>query len=200
MPTLISAIIQPTLTGITAQAASASTQVTSGASRNALVGAVRNGRLREDEFQQVGEGLKQPPRADNVRTATQLHRRPDLAVGQQDIGDANQQARRAASTLCATMTTSGQDRPYRTPPNRYWKEGHRLTPPPSVTATPSSDRRTFRHDGRCTRNRVRPDRSLQSATRTAVFPSCRPSSGQLADVGRIARRDRDRSPADADAP
>ncbi len=34
MPTLMSAITQPALTGITAQAASASTQVTSGASRN----------------------------------------------------------------------------------------------------------------------------------------------------------------------
>src|SRR6266568_1588139 len=34
MPTLISAITQPALTGITAQAASASVQVTSGASKN----------------------------------------------------------------------------------------------------------------------------------------------------------------------
>ena len=33
IPTLMSAMTQPTLTGITAQAASASTQVTSGASR-----------------------------------------------------------------------------------------------------------------------------------------------------------------------
>ena len=58
---------------------------------HALVGAGRNDRLLEDEFQQVGEGLEQAPGADDVRAATQLDGRPDLAVGEKDIGDEKQQ-------------------------------------------------------------------------------------------------------------
>ena len=58
---------------------------------DALVGAGRNDRLLEDEFQQVGEGLQQAPRADHVGAAAQLHRRPDLAVGIEDVGDEDQQ-------------------------------------------------------------------------------------------------------------
>ena len=48
---------------------------------DALIGAGRNDRLLEHEFQQIGEGLPQSPRADHVRPAPHLHRRPDLAVG-----------------------------------------------------------------------------------------------------------------------
>ena len=58
---------------------------------HALVGAGRNDRLLEHEFQQVGEGLQQAPRADHVRAAPDLHRRPDLAVGEQHVGDRDQQ-------------------------------------------------------------------------------------------------------------
>ena len=58
---------------------------------DALVGARRDDRLLEDEFQKVGERLQQPPRTDDVRAAAQLHRRPDLAVGIEDVGDEDQQ-------------------------------------------------------------------------------------------------------------
>ena len=88
----MSAITQPALTGITAQAASASTQVTSGASRNTplLAPAGITGSL-SDEFQQVGERLEQAPGPDHVGAAPDLHRRPDLAVGEQHVGDGDQQ-------------------------------------------------------------------------------------------------------------
>jgi hypothetical protein len=59
---------------------------------HALVGARRDDRLLEDELQQVGEALQQAEGADHVRAAAQLHRRPDLAVGEQDEGDEDQQA------------------------------------------------------------------------------------------------------------
>ena len=58
---------------------------------HALVGAGRDDRLLEDELQQVGEGLQQAPGTDHVRAAAQLHRRPDLAVGIEDVGDEDQQ-------------------------------------------------------------------------------------------------------------
>ena len=58
---------------------------------DALVGAGRDDRLLEHELQQVGEGLQQAPGADDVRPAAQLHRRPDLAVGIEEVGDEDQQ-------------------------------------------------------------------------------------------------------------
>ena len=58
---------------------------------HALVGAGRDDRLLEHELQQVGEGLQQAQRADDVGAAAQLHRRPDLAVGVEDVGDEDQQ-------------------------------------------------------------------------------------------------------------
>ena len=86
------AITQPASTGITAQAASASTQVTSGAKQeHALVGAGRDHRLLEHEFEEIGEGLQQSPWADHVGAAADLHRRPDFAVGEQHIGHGDQQ-------------------------------------------------------------------------------------------------------------
>ena len=58
---------------------------------HALVGAGGNDRLLQHELQKVGEGLEQAPGADHVGSAPDLHRRPDLAVGQQDVGDRDQQ-------------------------------------------------------------------------------------------------------------
>ena len=58
---------------------------------DALVGARRDDRLLEDELQQVGEALQQAEGADDVRAAAHLHRRPDLAVGVEDVGDEDQQ-------------------------------------------------------------------------------------------------------------
>ena len=57
----------------------------------ALVRAVRNHRLLQHEFDQVGEALPQAPGTDDIRPATQLHRRPDLAVGEKDVSDEDQQ-------------------------------------------------------------------------------------------------------------
>ncbi len=59
--------------------------------KHALVGAGRNDRLLQHELQQVGEGLEQAPWPDHVGTAPDLHRRPDLAVGEQDVGDRDQE-------------------------------------------------------------------------------------------------------------
>src|SRR6185312_2482006 len=39
----------------------------------------------------VGERLEQTPRADHIRTAPDLHRSPDLAVGEENVGDRDQQ-------------------------------------------------------------------------------------------------------------
>ena len=41
--------------------------------------------------EQVGEGLKQAERANDVGPTPDLHRRPDLAVSQQDIGNCDQE-------------------------------------------------------------------------------------------------------------
>ncbi len=80
------------LTGITAQAASAHVAVDQRRQQeHALVGARRDDRLLEHELQQVGERLQQAERPDDVGTAAQLHRRPDLAVHEQQEGDAEQQ-------------------------------------------------------------------------------------------------------------
>jgi hypothetical protein len=92
MPTLMSAITQPASSGITAQAASASTDRDQRRQQeHDLVGARRDDRLLEHELEQVGEGLQQAEGADDVGAAAQLHRRPDLAVGEQDEGDEDQQ-------------------------------------------------------------------------------------------------------------
>ncbi len=72
----------PGRAGSTAQAESASTADTSGASRNTplLAPAGIIGSLKTN-FRQVGEGLQQAEGTDDVRAAAQLHGRPDLAVG-----------------------------------------------------------------------------------------------------------------------
>ena len=85
MPTLTLATAQPSLTGMTAQAAKRQHRRNQRRQQeHALVGAGRNDRLLEDELQKIGEGLEQPEGTDDVRTAAQLHRRPDLAVGKQN--------------------------------------------------------------------------------------------------------------------
>ena len=83
---------QPASSGITTQAESASSD---GDQRREqehdLVGAGRDHRLLEHELQQVGEALQQAERADDVGAAAHLHGRPDLAVGEQDVGGEDQQ-------------------------------------------------------------------------------------------------------------
>ena len=88
MPTLMSATTQPSPTGTTAQAAKASVAVTSGARRKITLLAP-DGMIDflEHELERVGEGLQQAEGADDVRAAAHLHRRPDLAVGEQDERD-----------------------------------------------------------------------------------------------------------------
>jgi hypothetical protein len=92
MPTLMSAITQPSATGITAHAASASDTETSGASRkmpllepDGITGSLRT------NFSRSAKRLQQAPRANDVGAAAQLHGGPDLAVGIEDIGDEDQQ-------------------------------------------------------------------------------------------------------------
>ena len=88
----MSAIAQPALSGMTAQAASDRVHITSGASRNMpLLAGRRDHRLLQHELEQVGEGLEQAPGADHVRAAAQLHRRPDLAVGIERVGDEDEE-------------------------------------------------------------------------------------------------------------
>ena len=80
------------LTGITAQVASAKVAVASGASRNTplLAPAGMIGSLKAN-LQKVGERLEEPERPDDVRPAPHLHRRPHLAVHEQEEGDDDEQ-------------------------------------------------------------------------------------------------------------
>ena len=64
--------------------------------KDALVGAVRDDRLLEDELQHVGEALPKAEGTDHIGTAPQLHGGPNLAVRVEDVGDEDQQDRRAA--------------------------------------------------------------------------------------------------------
>ena len=63
---------------------------------HALVGAVGDHHFLQRELDQVGEGLEQAPGAHHVGPAAHLHGGPDLAVGPQQIGDDDQQARHEA--------------------------------------------------------------------------------------------------------
>src|ERR1700735_1147612 len=87
MPTLMLEMTIPAPTGITAHAASASTQVTSGASRNTplLAPAGMTGSLRMN-LSKSAKDWNSPPRPPTCGPAPDLHRCPDLAVGQQHIG------------------------------------------------------------------------------------------------------------------
>ena len=117
----MSEITQLGLTGITAQAASASTQETSGASRNTplLAPAGITGSFSTN-FSRSAKDCKQAPRADHVRAAADLHRRPDLAVGKQDVGDRDQQDHEHGDAL----DHDDQQRPEIVGPE--FGEGHRL--------------------------------------------------------------------------
>ena len=92
MPTLMSAIAQPSFTGMTAQASIARAKVSIGAIRN-------SSRFDPDGmivsfisiFSASAKGCAQAERADDVRALAQLHRRQDLAFGVGQVGDADQQ-------------------------------------------------------------------------------------------------------------
>ena len=97
MPTLRSATTHLpqlfSLTGITAQAASESVAVASGARRKTPLSAPAGmiGSLKTN-FRRSANDWKKPEGADDVRTAAHLHGRPHLAVHEQQEGDADQQA------------------------------------------------------------------------------------------------------------
>ena len=96
MPTLRSEITQRpqlfSLSGMTAQAASASTEATSGASRNTPLSAPAgiSGSLSTN-FSRSANDCSRPNGPDHVGAAAQLHGRPHLAVHQQQEGDDDQQ-------------------------------------------------------------------------------------------------------------
>ena len=106
---------------------------------HALVGAGRNDRLLQHEFEQVREGLQQAPGADDVGAAADLHRRPDLAVGEQDVGDRDQQHDEQQNAL----RDHHDQRPEKAGPERACEEiSHQvtLTPLPSAFArTPAGN-------------------------------------------------------------
>jgi hypothetical protein len=109
MPTLMSAITQPSFDRDHRPGASARITVTSGASRNTpcwrpmgITG------FLEDELQQGRRRTAAAPRTNHVRTAAQLHGSPDLAVGVEDVGDEHQQAT-SSSSDCARMMKPGPD-------------------------------------------------------------------------------------------
>ena len=88
----MSAITQPASSGTTAQAESASIAVTSGASRKmplfapaGMIGSLKTNLRRS------AKGCSRPEGPDDVRPAPHLHRRPDLAVGIEDVGDEDEQ-------------------------------------------------------------------------------------------------------------
>ena len=43
------------------------------------------------ELQEIGERLEQPPRPNDIGAASDLHRRPDFAVGVEHISGGNEQ-------------------------------------------------------------------------------------------------------------
>ena len=111
---------------------------------HALVGAGRDDRLLEDELQKVGEGLQRAPRTDDVRAAAKLHRRPDLAVGVEQIGDEDQQNDDQHDRL----QQDDQNRQHVSEEEVF----HRLLR--RLLEAVLRQRRTFGHDGRGARDRV----------------------------------------------
>ena len=88
----MSAITQPSSNGITAQAMKASITLTSGARKNStLLAPAGMITSLKQEFERVGDGLQQAEGAHHIGAAPHLHRRPDLAVGQDDRGDRQHQ-------------------------------------------------------------------------------------------------------------
>ena len=100
MPTLMSLIDPAVATGITAQAGERQNdRHQRRQNEHALVGARRDDRLLEDELQEVGERLQHAPRADDVRSAAQMHRAPDLALEVDERRRGEQQADKQQQAL-----------------------------------------------------------------------------------------------------
>ena len=96
----MSAIAQPSFTGMTAQASMASPKVSIGAIRNSSgLAARRDDGFLHQHLQRVGERLQQAERADHVRSFAQLHRRQHLALGIGQVGDADQQRHQQGQRL-----------------------------------------------------------------------------------------------------
>ena len=72
-----------------------------------LVGAGRDDRFLEHEFEKVGEGLQQAVGAHDVGPAPHLHRRPDLAVGK-SMKAIMMSSATSSTRLCTTMSANGQ--------------------------------------------------------------------------------------------
>ena len=109
----MSASTQPSLNGITAQAITATTKEISGARRKtALSAPAGHHDLLDDVLEEVGEALQQAEGADHVGPAPQLHRRPDLAVGVEQEGQA---------TSSGTTSSRHCPRMIRAMPSRVWK-------------------------------------------------------------------------------
>ncbi len=111
----------------------------------ALVGAGRDDRLLEHEFQKIGEGLQQAEGPDHVRPAPHLHRRPDFAVGIEQEGDDDA----AATTSSATAMRRDEGRAA----GRSWT---RTQPSVPVALSPrlACIALRARHDGRGARDRI----------------------------------------------
>jgi hypothetical protein len=91
MPTLMSAITQPSFTGITTHALSARMQVTSGAIRKTpLLAPSGMTTSLNTNFSMSANDWNSPHGTDDVRPAAHLHGSPDLAVGVDDVGHAHQ--------------------------------------------------------------------------------------------------------------
>ena len=100
IPTFMSEITQPGAQGITAQTITGSTKEIIGARKNTALSAPDgDDDLLDDVLQEVGEALQQPPGPDHVRPAAQLHRRPDLAVGVHQEGEADEHDHRHRQAL-----------------------------------------------------------------------------------------------------
>ena len=130
MPTLMSAITQPSSNGTTAQATSAVMKVIIGAMMNSdAVGARRDDGLLQHQLEAVGEGLQQAERADHVGAAAELDRGPDLAVDVGHVGDGHEQRHGDGEAL-----EQDQDRLAQPVRREEGDDGrdHAPTPPPSA--------------------------------------------------------------------
>ena len=59
--------------------------------KHELVRACGDYGFRQHELEEVREGLEEANRADHVRAAPQLNRRPDFTVGEKNVGDEQEQ-------------------------------------------------------------------------------------------------------------
>jgi hypothetical protein len=92
MPTLMSATTQPLSSGTTAHADSARVADNMGAKKNTPLFAPAGMTISLNrKFEQVGEALQQSEGAHHIGSTPLLHRRPHLAVKQQNEGNHHQQ-------------------------------------------------------------------------------------------------------------